>query len=281
VVPTASAAARNRLFEIGISLSPRAIGPAPWLFSGDLQAGLDAAASSGFDTVELSLRSANDVDVASLRTQLDRAGLRVSGITTAQAKIVDGLVLSADDAELYQAALGRLLEAVKLAAELDADLIIGGMRGRLSGDGDAQARQRERVVEAVRDCARHADSLGVRILLEPLNRYETNLVNTVAEGVTFLAEVGEPSTRLLLDTFHMNIEEARIEDSLRAAGPLLGYLHVADSNRRAPGLGHIDFDTIVAVLAEVGFGGPVVAEILPVPDDAEATRLTARFWGRS
>jgi 5-keto-L-gluconate epimerase len=130
----------------------------------------------------------------------------------------------------------------------------------------------------MRDCARRAAGLGVTLLLEPINRYETNFVNTAAEGIALLEEIGEPSMKLLLDTFHMNIEERTLAGALRAAGDRLGYVHIADSNRRAPGQGHIDFPAVMSALDAIAYRGMLVAEILPLPDDVEAARLTVAFW---
>jgi sugar phosphate isomerase/epimerase len=92
-----------------------------------------------------------------------------------------------------------------------------------------------------------------------------------------LDEVGEPTFKLLADTFHMNIEEADISASLRQAGERIGYVHIADSNRRAPGQGHTDFRTIFQTLAQIGYCGPVSAEMLPLPDDLTALHQLRSF----
>ncbi|MFQ6672056.1 MAG: TIM barrel protein, partial [Candidatus Tectimicrobiota bacterium] len=133
--------------------------------------------------------------------------------------------------------------------------------------------------EALRECAALAEEEGVRLVLEPLNRYETNLVNTVAEALQLIKEVGSEAMGLLFDTFHANIEEPSIEGSIRAAGSRLLHVHVADSNRWHPGAGHIDFAQIVATLREVGYDGYLSAEILPLPDPHTCARKTIEFLG--
>jgi len=148
----------------------------------------------------------------------------------------------------------------------------------LVGSPGEQAGQRAGAVEAIRGCAVHAAERGVTLLLEPINRYETNFVNTAAQGLAVLDEIAHPSMKLLLDTFHMNIEEPSLEEAVLAAGDRLGYVHVADSNRRAPGQGHTDFAGLVSALDKIAYEGMLVAEILPLPEDAEAARLTAAFW---
>jgi sugar phosphate isomerase/epimerase len=164
-----------------------------------------------------------------------------------------------------------------LASKFKAAVIIGGIRGRLSGTETEQAQQREAAVQAMRECARFAAAHHVMLLIEPINRYETNFINSAADGLALLDEIGEPSVELLLDTFHMNIEDVCINGSLEAAGDRLGYVHVADSNRRAPGQGHLDFRSVLHTLAKIGYEGPVTAEILPVPDDLKAIRQAGSF----
>ena len=115
-------------------------------------------------------------------------------------------------------------------------------------------------------------SRDVPILYEPLNRYETNLCNTLADGAELVSHV--PNVKLLADLYHMNIEEASLPESIRSHGSLIGHVHFADSNRRAAGLGHTDFAPIVAALRNVGYAGYLSAEVLPLPDAATAAKQT-------
>jgi sugar phosphate isomerase/epimerase len=264
--------------RIGFAISPHASGFAPLLFAGRLEEGLAAAAELGFAAVELSLRSAGDIDSGQLRSALDSHRLSLSAIATGQAYLVDSLCLASPDADVRARAAGRLAEAIELAAEFGARVIVGGIRGRLIGTPAEQSGQRAGAVEVLGECARRAAQLGVGLLLEPINRYETNFVNTAAEGLALLGEVGEPTMKLLLDTFHMNIEEKSLAGTVRAVGDRVGYVHIADSNRRAPGQGHVDFGAVLEALEEIDYGGMLVAEILPLPDDRTAALLTSEFW---
>ncbi len=101
----------------------------------------------------------------------------------------------------------------------------------------------------------HAAKRGVTVWLEPLNRYEDHMVNTLAQGAQLCRSVGLPSVKLMADLFHMNIEEADIAASLRATGELVAHVHLADSHRREPGLGHTDFASAFKALADIGFDG--------------------------
>ena len=186
------------------------------------------------------------------------------------------MCLSAAPPEIRAQAIQRICEIINLASELETALIIGGARGRFSSTPPS-ADEYAWTVEALGECVRYASLRGVPTLLEPINRYETNFVNTLAEGLHLLDEIGEPSFKLLADAFHMNIEEVDISTSLRQAGERIGYVHIADSNRRAPGQGHTDFRAIFQSLAQIGYCGPVSAEMLPLPDDLTALHQLSSF----
>jgi sugar phosphate isomerase/epimerase len=132
------------------------------------------------------------------------------------------------------------------------------------------------LIEALQECVAAAAKEGGRFALEPLNRYETDLIHTVADGLDLIERVGADNLGLLLDTFHMNIEEPVIEDSIRAAGDHIFHFHVADSNRWYPGAGHLDFKSILDTLFATGYQGYVSGEFMPLPDaDTSAERSIA------
>ncbi len=265
------------VFRLTISLSPNETVFAPLLFAGRLEQGIRTAAEAGFDAVELSLRTAQDIDVEKVRGLLQDIGLGVSGIATGQSYLHDSLSFCHPDPDVRAACVERIKSLVPIAALLDAVLIFGGIRGRFLGDRETFARQREGAIQAMREVIRLATDQGVRVVVEPINRYETNFINTAVDALTLIDEIGEPSVKVLLDTFHMNIEEADIPGALREAGSRLGYIHFADSNRRAPGQGHTDFIPILTVLSEMGYAGPIGTEILPIPDDRSAALQAGSF----
>ena len=121
----------------------------------------------------------------------------------------------------------------------------------------------------------------VPLLYEPLNRYETNLFNRLGDTAEFLGTLKTRNIRILADLFHMNIEEADLAASLRVAGPLIGHVHFADSNRRAIGFGHTAVPPVVAALRDIGYAGYLSAEILPLPDSAAAARQTISSYRRA
>jgi len=257
--------------SMAITAGPAKFGPL--LFPGEWERGVAAAAELGYDAVEVGVRDPALPVLRDVAGAVRAAGLVVSGIATGQSYYNDGLSPTSPDAAIRARLLDRLKGAVDFAAPWDATLFIGGVRGRLEGDAATHGTQRSRVVELVRACAEYAQPRGVRLAIEPINRYETNLINSVGEALEFIAEVGAENLVVLADTFHMNIEEVSLAGALRQAGDKLGYVHFADSNRHAAGRGHIDFGELAAVLRSMGYSGYISAEILPLPDSRTAAEL--------
>lgn len=132
---------------------------------------------------------------------------------------------------------------------------------------------REQLIENLHILGRYAESLHTAVLLEPLNRYQAHYINQIAEALEIIEAVASPGVLLIADLFHMNIEEASPLDSLTQTGKKLAYIRLSDSNRRLPGLGHIDFAAIFRRLKEIGFTGPASVEALPPKKTGRAHRL--------
>jgi len=166
---------------------------------------------------------------------------------------------------------------ILVARRFDAIIIVGLLRGQVQPGVD-HAQAMDWTAAALAECCAAAAQEGVRLALEPLNRYETTLVNTVEQGLALLDRVDAANLGLLFDTFHANIEEPAIEASLVAAGDHLFHVHVADSNRWHPGAGHLDFARILGLLPDMGYRGYVSGEFMPRPDaDTAAQRAIERL----
>lgn len=255
---------------MAITAGPAKFGPL--LFPGAWELGVAAAAELGYDAVEVGVRDPALPVLKDLAKAVRSSGLTVSGVATGQSYYNDGLSLTRSDAEARAKLLARLKGIIDFCAPWGAMLFIGGVRGRLEGPPAAYAAQRQQAVEMVQACAEYARPLGVSLAVEPINRYETNLINTVADALAFIEEVGMENLVVLADTFHMNIEEVSLAGALQQAGEKLGYVHLADSNRLAAGQGHIDFAELASTLRSMGYDGYVSAEILPLPDSETAAR---------
>jgi sugar phosphate isomerase/epimerase len=263
---------------VTISLVPEARG-GPFVFWDDLPVACVKARELGFDAVELFPPDADAIDTEDLRSALDNTGLAVAAVGTGAGWVKHGLSLTSPDEEIRGRAVAFIERMMEFAARFEAPVIIGSMQGRAAGDVTRQVALRY-LGNALFKLDEHAEDLGTTVLYEPLNRYETNLINTLADGVQFLTGAAMRNVKLLADLFHLSIEEANLAESLRKAGPHVGHVHFADSNRRAAGCGHTDFAPVVAALRVTGFGGYLSAEVLPLPDSDTAARQTIGTFRR-
>lgn len=223
----------------------------------------------GYDGVELAIRDPLQINADELARTVSTYGLSVPAIGTGQAWGEDKLSFTSDVPAIRTAAIQRIKNHVVLAARLDSIIILGLIRGK-TPEGQMRDQSMAYLVEALRECAAEASTLGVRFALEPINRYETDLIRNVDEGLAIIDQVGGDNLGLLLDTFHMNIEEPVIEKAIRHCGDCLFHFHVADSNRWYPGAGHLNFKSILNTLDAVGYNGFVSGEFMPLPNADES-----------
>jgi sugar phosphate isomerase/epimerase len=234
-------------------------------YKGDLEGNLIKVASWGYSGVELAIRDPTLIQTVELDQLISSVGLVIPAIGTGQAYGEEGLSFTNPGIAVRKAAVLRIVNHIKLAKRFGAMVIIGLIRGT-TPPGQSKARSVSWLVDCLKECLDIAGKYEVRLALEPLNRYETDLVHTVAQGLELIHQVGSPYLGLLLDTFHMNIEEASIENSISQAGEHIFHFHVADSNRWFPGAGHLDFVAILKALKAIGYAGWISGEFMPQPD---------------
>ena len=193
--------------------------------------------------------------------------------------VVHKLRVTYPDAMIRARARDFIAAIIDVAGRFRAPAIIGSMQGRCD-EGVSREEATGWLREALEELGPRAQAHGVPLLLEPLNRYESNLLNTLAEGAALLEPLQTRNVRLLCDLFHMNIEEVNLAEALRAAGPLVGHVHFADNNRRAIGLGHTDVAPVISALRDIGYKGYLSAEVLPLPDSDAAARQTIQSFRR-
>lgn len=258
--------------SVTISLVPEARG-GPFVFWDDLTGGCRKAKELGFDAVEVFAPSAEAVKSGELKTLLAGEGLGLAAVGTGAGWVKHRLHLCLPDAAARTKAHDFIRSIVDFGGPFGAPAIIGSMQGR-SGDGVDHATATGYLSEALEDLGEHAKQYGVPLIYEPLNRYETNMVNTVEAGVTRLRTLSTKNVVLLADLFHMNIEEIDMAAAIRAGKGHIGHVHFVDSNRRPAGYGHLDFAPIAAALGEIGYQGYASAEALPYPDSEAAAKQT-------
>ncbi len=261
------------MFDFSLSLSPVKSPFSPMLFSGDLEEGFRNAAGLGYSGVDLSLLDSGALDQNWIIDRIKGFNLKVYTIATGQTFYNEGYSLYSAENDKREMAVARIRSHIDFASRLGAMVIIGGVRGKITAsDVRERLRQEQSGRQAICQCLKHAEDKGVTLLLEPINRYETNVINTLQEGMSFIEELGSGNLKLLPDVFHMNIEERSIEKSFIEFKSHIGFVHFADSNRQAPGFGHIDFGKILSALGEINYENAIGLEILPKPDDFSASK---------
>ena len=263
---------------VTISLVDEARG-GPFVFWDDLPTACRVASDLGFDAIEIFAPSGAAVNRAELRGLLDRHNLQLAAVGTGAGMVVHGLGLTDPAPERRRKAAEFVREIIDFGAPFGAPAIIGSMQGRWGGELSRDAAL-ALLADAMNDLGAYAAEQGVPLIYEHLNRYETNLINTVADGVEFLRSLPDANVKLLADLFHMNIEETSLADSIRGAEGFIGHVHYVDSNRRAAGLGHMNHEPIAAALIETGYDGYASAEAFPYPDSESATRHTIESFRR-
>lgn len=251
----------------------------PFVLHGDLGASLDAAAKAGFDGVEIFPGHADELDGLWLRDALKSRGLALAAMGTGAGWVRRKLSLTDPDPHVRMCARDFIGAIIDFAGGFGVPAIIGSMQGRVP-DGVSREQALEWLKVELDQLGPRAHALEVPLLFEPLNRYETNLFNTVDEVLEYLPSLRTRNIRLLLDLFHMNIEEADIGAAIRKAGSLVGHLHFADSNRQAVGFGHTEIGPVVEALRHIRYDGWISAEVRPRPDPGAAMERTLGSFRR-
>jgi sugar phosphate isomerase/epimerase len=272
-------------------------------FDPNFESNVAYLATLGYDGVEVAVREPAKLDSVHVKSVLAAQHLEVPAIGTGQAYVEEQLSFTDRRTSVREAALERVESHIALACEFviaseakqspvhgveiassqttllamteKPIVILGLIRGKLQAEVSAE-EVRAWLIDALKRVARVAREKNMRLAIEPINRYETDLVNNVADALVLIEAVSADNVGILFDTFHANIEEPSMETSLRACGARLFHVHVADSNRWAPGAGHTDFVRIITVLREMNYSGWVSAEILPKPDIRRAAEQTIK-----
>jgi sugar phosphate isomerase/epimerase len=246
----------------------------PFVFHDELEAGFEKAAACGYDAVELFFGDPDEVPVETIRGLCERFGLGVAAVGSGAGMVKHGLSLTDPLPEKRRGALDFILRMVEFGGRLGAPCILGSMQGKWGGEVSRE-RALELFAGALGTINKAAGDAGVPFIYEPLNRYETNLFNRQLPAAEFLGAHGLGNVVLLADLFHMNIEEADVAQAIRDAGPKIGHVHWADSNRLAMGSGHTDAGAVMAALREISYQGYISAEIFTGGDPEAAARQTS------
>jgi 5-keto-L-gluconate epimerase len=233
------------------------------------------AAALGYDGVELALGGADDVDEAQISEWLVQTGLVVSCISTGLTFAQRGLYMTNPAEAVRERTIETFLGLIRLAERWGGLVNVGRARGFV--DKSQTRDQAEALFLACMErLLPEAQKRGVTIMIEPINRYESNFLNSVDDAAQLLARLNSPNVGIMADVFHMNIEDDDICKSLERNQAFVRYVHIADSNRKAPGMGHTDFAKIVSTLRAFGYDGWLGVEILPGDDPDEMAKRAVR-----
>ena len=268
--------------KLGIVVASENALPTAFAVLRGIAGGIECAARLGYDGIELAVRDGREFSYEQITKMAAPAGVEISAISTGQLFADKHLWLSARDNGVREAAADAFIDIIDMASGFGCFVNIGRARGFVE-DGDDEASTAARFADSLALVAAHAEKRGITLVIEPVNRYETNYINSVGEGAALIDSLersGIHGLKLMPDFFHMNIEDASMEDSLLRNKNRIGYIHVADSNRLAPGRGHINFGSLFDALAKIGYDGWLTLESLPKPSPEEAAKQAIDYLRR-
>lgn len=245
----------------------------PFVYWDGLENACQEASRLGFHGIEIFAPGPEAVDQVMLKDLLRTHSLQLAAVGTGAGMVKHGLSLTDRDSDRRTAALAFIERMIDFGAQFSAPAIIGSMQGKWTAEVP-RPQALSFLQSALNRLGAYAAARGVRLLYEPLNRYETNLIKTLADGAALLSQLETNNVQLLADLFHMNIEETNIEGAIRSHCSVIGHVHFVDSNREAAGRGHLDLAEIALALRESGYKGFVSAEALAIPDSHSAAATT-------
>lgn len=214
----------------------------------------------GFDWFEVPLELTDTIDYTRAGAILRDNGL---GVSVCAAMGPDRDLIHPDKA-IRDNGIAYLKHCVDAVRTLGGTNVVGPLYSAVGRvwqmTADERARDTDLLVTQLRDLASYAGDKGAVLGVEPLNRFETSFINLATQAVEVVDRVDRPACRIMLDTFHMNIEEKSLGDAIRTAGKRLAHLHACENDRGAPGTGNVTWGEVAAALREIGYNGPVVIE---------------------
>ncbi len=232
----------------------------------------------GFQTVEIAVENPSDFDPAYVKAELDKNNLACGSACACLGPDRD----LRGTPEQQKNAMEYMQKVLDQMVVLDCPSLIGPVYsavGRADAvPADEYKQQWKTVVGNLKQLCKYAEDRGRQICMEPLNRFETDFINTCDQALQMIQDVGSPALKLHLDTFHMNIEEKNQAKAIRKAGKLLGHFHACGSDRGTPGNDSIDWKSIAAALKAIRYKGDVVIESFTT--DVKVIARAAAIWRR-
>ena len=214
----------------------------------------------GFDLIEFGIESTSDLDYAKAGDIARANGL---GVSVCAAMGPDRDLIHSDDG-IRGNGMDYVRHCIDAAKTVGATNVIGPLYSAVGrtwqSTEDERKRDTDLLVRQLKALSQYAGDRGVGLAVEPLNRFETSFMNLASQAIDVVDRVDHPSCGILLDTFHMNIEERSIGDAIRAAGKRIRQIHTCENDRGAPGSGHVPWQEVATACRDIGFTGPYVIE---------------------
>lgn len=247
----------------------------PVLFSGGNEHNIAEISALGYDGVDLFVKDPHDEQTRSTLRLLKKHNLGI-GVIMPAALAGEGLFLGDESADVREECVRRINDIVCLASEAGAMVSLGLVRGSKKND-ETEEEFYSRYVNSCELLLENSEKRCVPLVIEPINRYEINTINSARQALDFIKKYRLP-LYLMLDTFHMNIEDVSIDALLAEAMPLTRHIHFLDSNRLAPSMGNLNMQNYYRLLKALGYGGYLCLEALPKPTPAICARRGADFF---
>ncbi|MFO8017586.1 MAG: sugar phosphate isomerase/epimerase family protein [Promethearchaeia archaeon] len=231
--------------------------------------------SLGYDAVELGLLEPEKVPVDSINEIRSSYGLDISALGTGGTFIRFGYSLGHHEQKMRKKALNRIRKFCEFGAQTDSNVVIGLIRGRYSYESDP-AIERKNIKNSLRKCSEIAEEFGVTLLFEPINQFEIDSFNTFEDSLALINEINNNNIKLLVDTYHTNLEEnpETVWDYLNENSDSVGHIHLADTNRRAPGTGCFNFKRFLKIFKNAQFEGYISVETIMKPSFKDVAQQT-------
>jgi len=262
--------------RIGVAIATSDAPPSAFVVWRGLKESIKKAAEFGYDGVELALAESGQIDIEMTRDLCLEVGIEICSVSTGQVFAAKGLFLTHPDRDRREETVTSLKGLIDVASRLGKRMNIGRVRGPIL-EGDSYEDASKRFMAGMRELADYAGAKDVEILVEPVNRYELNFINNLSEAAGVLQRLDRDNVRIMPDVFHMNIEDASITGQLVRFAEQISYIHLADSNRLAPGQGHLHFPDLINTLEGIGYDGWLTVEVLPQPGPDIAARQSISY----
>lgn len=262
--------------SVSVSIFP-ASKTAPILFSGATRENFKIIKDFGYDGIDLFVDDPYS-DNAKEATKLIKEFDLGVGLVMPAALAGQGLYLGDKSKEIRETCIKKIGEIIEYTSEIDGIVSLGLVRGSKTDD-ETMEEFNKRFIDSSEKMLKISEKYNMDLVLEPINRYEINTINSMQEGLDFLKETKLPMG-LLADTFHMNIEDVDMQKILIESMSYIKHVHFLDSNRLAPSMGHMDMEALYKVFKDSNYKGFLCLEALAKPNPVEVAKKGAEFFNK-